>query len=166
MMRTATRDTELGGARVRAGDRLLLFYASANRDDAVFDAPYAFRIDRRPNPHLGFGIGEHFCLGAHLARRSQRALFAELVGRLAEVEEDGTSLLERTTLVYGSGIGDGNRHDHGDLPIAVVGGGTRGGRHVVAPKDTPLANLHLALLARLGADVPRFADSTGAFELA
>jgi cytochrome P450 len=102
MMRTATRDTELGGARVRAGDRLLLFYASANRDDAVFDAPYAFRIDRRPNPHLGFGIGEHFCLGAHLARRSQRALFAELVGRLADVELAGP--VERLAASFVAGI--------------------------------------------------------------
>ncbi|MCB1260554.1 MAG: cytochrome P450, partial [Acidimicrobiales bacterium] len=50
------------------GDHLALFYASANRDEAVFDDPYAFRLDRSPNPHLGFGIGEHYCLGAHLAR--------------------------------------------------------------------------------------------------
>jgi cytochrome P450 len=86
MMRTAARETELGGAKIREGDRLLLFYASANRDEAVFERPSEFRVDRRPNPHLGFGIGEHFCLGAHLARASQRALFAELVGRLEDVE--------------------------------------------------------------------------------
>jgi cytochrome P450 len=86
MMRTAARDAELAGAKIRQGDRLLLFYASANRDEAVFERPFEFRVDRRPNPHLGFGIGEHFCLGAHLARASQRALFAELVGRLEEVE--------------------------------------------------------------------------------
>jgi cytochrome P450 len=86
MMRTAARDQEIGGARVRKGERLLLFYASANRDEAVFEAPYEFRVDRHPNPHLGFGIGEHFCLGAHLARRSQRALFAELGARLEDVE--------------------------------------------------------------------------------
>ena len=86
MMRTAASDYELGGTKVRAGDRLVLFYASANRDEDVFDAPFTFRIDRHPNPHLGFGIGEHFCLGSHLARRSQRALFAELVGRLEDVE--------------------------------------------------------------------------------
>jgi cytochrome P450 len=86
MMRTAARDTELAGTKVRAADRLLLFYASANRDEAVFEDPWAFRIDRKPNPHLGFGIGEHFCLGAHLARASQRALFRELVARLDDVE--------------------------------------------------------------------------------
>ena len=86
MMRTAACDYELGGRRLGRGDRLVLYYASANRDEDVFDEPYRFRIDRHPNPHLGFGIGEHFCLGANLARKSQRALFAELVGRLEHVE--------------------------------------------------------------------------------
>jgi cytochrome P450 len=86
MMRTAARDYELGDTKVRQGQRLMLFYASANRDEDVFDAPFSFRIDRHPNPHLGFGIGEHFCLGSHLARRSQRALFSELIGRLDDVE--------------------------------------------------------------------------------
>jgi cytochrome P450 len=102
MMRTASRDTELAGQKIRAGDRLLLFYASANRDEDVFEAPFEFRIDRHPNPHLGFGIGEHFCLGAHLARRSQRALFAELAGRLREVEIDGP--VERLAASFVAGI--------------------------------------------------------------
>jgi cytochrome P450 len=102
MMRTAARDTELGGQRIRAGERLLLFYASANRDEDVFEAPYSFRIGRHPNPHLGFGIGEHFCLGAHLARKSQRALFAELIGRLREVALAGP--VERLTASFVAGI--------------------------------------------------------------
>jgi cytochrome P450 len=102
MMRTASRDTELAGQKIRAGERLLLFYASANRDEDVFEAPFEFRIDRHPNPHLGFGIGEHFCLGAHLARRSQRALFAELAGRLREVEIDGP--VERLAASFVAGI--------------------------------------------------------------
>jgi cytochrome P450 len=102
MMRTASRDTELGGTRLRKGDRLLLFYASANRDEDVFEAPYAFRIDRHPDPHLGFGIGEHFCLGSHLARKSQRALFAELIGRLEEVELAGP--VERLAASFVAGI--------------------------------------------------------------
>ena len=102
MMRSAARDTELAGQKIRAGDRLLLFYASANRDEDVFEAPFEFRIDRHPNPHLGFGIGEHFCLGAHLARRSQRALFAELVGRLREVEIDGP--VDRLAASFVAGI--------------------------------------------------------------
>ena len=102
MMRTAARDTELAGTKIRQGNRLLLFYASANRDEDVFEAPSAFRIDRHPNPHLGFGIGEHFCLGSHLARRSQRALFAELIGRLEEVEIAGP--VERLVASFVAGI--------------------------------------------------------------
>jgi cytochrome P450 len=86
MMRTAASDYELRGTKIRAGERALLFYASANRDEEVFEEPFRFKIDRHPNPHLGFGIGEHFCLGSHLARRSQRALFSELIGRLDDVE--------------------------------------------------------------------------------
>jgi cytochrome P450 len=102
MMRTASRDSEVGGTRIRAGERLLLFYASANRDEDVFEAPDQFRIDRSPNPHLGFGIGEHFCLGSHLARKSQRALFAELIGRLEDVELAGP--VERLAASFVAGI--------------------------------------------------------------
>jgi cytochrome P450 len=102
MMRTASRDTEIGGTRIRAGERLLLFYASANRDEDVFEEPYRFRIDRRPNPHLGFGIGEHFCLGSHLARKSQRALFAELAARLEDIELAGP--VERLAASFVAGI--------------------------------------------------------------
>jgi cytochrome P450 len=68
---------------------MCLFYPSANRDEEIFDDPFHFRVDRRPNPHLAFGIGEHFCLGAHLARHSQRALIAELVRRLDSIELAG-----------------------------------------------------------------------------
>ena len=66
--RTATADTEVGGKTIRAGDKVVLFYPSANRDEAVFDDPFAFDIGRDPNPHLAFGAGLHFCLGAPLAR--------------------------------------------------------------------------------------------------
>jgi len=86
MKRTVASDTDVAGQRIREGEELVLFYASANRDEAVFDDPFAFRVDRDPNPHLGFGIGEHFCLGANLARQSQRALFCELVSRIEHVE--------------------------------------------------------------------------------
>ncbi len=89
MKRRVTRDYELRGQRLRAGDWLVMFYASANRDEEVFEDPFAFRIDRKPNPHLGFGIGEHFCLGANLARRSQRALFEELARRMDWAELAG-----------------------------------------------------------------------------
>ena len=84
--RMATEDGEVRGETIRAGEKVALIFASGNRDEEVFDEPFEFRIDRHPNPHLGFGIGEHFCLGSHLARRSQRALFSELIGRLEDVE--------------------------------------------------------------------------------
>jgi len=87
--RTAAEDVELRGRRIRRGDVLVLFYPSANRDEEVFDAPDAFRVDRRPNPHLAFGIGEHFCLGAHLARLELRVMFRRLGARLEAVEAAG-----------------------------------------------------------------------------
>jgi cytochrome P450 len=102
MMRTAACDYELGASKVRRGDRLLLYYASANRDEDVFDDPFSFRIDRHPNPHLGFGIGEHFCLGANLARKSQRALFAELAARLEDVALAGPP--ERLAASFVAGV--------------------------------------------------------------
>ncbi|WP_329240919.1 cytochrome P450 [Actinoallomurus sp. NBC_01490] len=79
MRRTATRDTELNGHEFKAGDKLLLYYWSGNRDEAVFTDPEVFDITRDPNPHIGFGgPGPHFCLGAHLARREVGVMFREL----------------------------------------------------------------------------------------
>ncbi len=89
MARTATRDVELHGEKIRAGDTLACFYASANRDERVFDAPFEFRLDRRPNPHLAFGIGEHFCVGAHLARIELRSMLRRLTARFERFEADG-----------------------------------------------------------------------------
>jgi cytochrome P450 len=84
--RTATRDTELGGARIRAGDRVVMMYASANRDEAVFSEPQRFDIARDPNPHVSFGFGEHFCLGASLARLEARVFLEEFFARFAKAE--------------------------------------------------------------------------------
>ena len=84
--RTATVDYELRGQRIEKGDSVALFYASANRDEEVFADPFAFRIDRDPNPHLGFGVGEHFCLGAHLARLDLEVFFRQLAERLESIE--------------------------------------------------------------------------------
>jgi hypothetical protein len=102
MMRTVACDYELGGQKLREDDRLILFYASANRDEKIFDDPYTFKVDRSPNPHLGFGIGEHFCLGSHLARASQRALFRKLIPRLEEVELTGPA--ERLASSFVAGV--------------------------------------------------------------
>jgi cytochrome P450 len=87
--RTATEDVELRGKKIRAGQSLCLFYPSANRDEEVFDDPFAFRVDRKPNRHLAFGIGEHFCLGANLARAELRVIFRQLVERVDSVELAG-----------------------------------------------------------------------------
>ncbi len=87
--RTATADTELRGQRIRAGDSVALFYASANRDEDVFPDPWTFRIDRDPNPHLGFGVGEHFCLGANLARMDLRVFWRQFAERVEHIELAG-----------------------------------------------------------------------------
>ena len=87
--RTATEDLEMHGKQIRKGDAFCLFYASANRDAAAFENPDEFHVDRRPNPHIGFGIGEHFCLGANLARLELRVIFSELAERLDEIELAG-----------------------------------------------------------------------------
>ena len=87
--RTATEDCAVGGQPIRRGEELALFYASANRDEQVFEAPFEFRIHRRPNRHLAFGIGEHVCLGAHLARVELATVFRHLVARLEQFEIAG-----------------------------------------------------------------------------
>ncbi|MBW2233496.1 MAG: cytochrome P450, partial [Deltaproteobacteria bacterium] len=74
MKRVVAKDVDFHGQKLCKDDNLVLFYASANRDESIFEDPFTFRVDRHPNPHLGFGIGEHFCIGSHLARASQRAL--------------------------------------------------------------------------------------------
>jgi len=77
--RTATEDTEIRGQKIKAGDTLALFYPSANRDEEVFEEPFKFNISREPNPHVAFGIGEHFCLGANLARLELEVIVRELL---------------------------------------------------------------------------------------
>ena len=85
MARTATADTELAGQHIGAGEKLLLLYPSANRDEAVFEDPFTFDIRRTPNDHLAFGHGPHFCLGASLARLELRVVFEELLGRFPDL---------------------------------------------------------------------------------
>ncbi len=81
MARAATEDTELAGQHIRAGEKLLLLYPSANRDETVFADPFTFDIRRTPNDHIAFGHGPHFCLGANLARLELQVLFEELLDR-------------------------------------------------------------------------------------
>ncbi len=99
--RTVTEDHRYQGVDFVAGDRVFLLYQSANRDEDVFDAPDEFRVDRDPNPHLAFGIGTHYCLGANLARAEIKVVFEELFRRLRDIRAVDTEVLERgdSTLV-------------------------------------------------------------------
>ncbi len=99
--RTATRDTTIAAARVAAGDKVVVSYLAANRDPAVFARPDEFDILRSPNPHLVFGHGPHFCLGAHLARTQLRALFGELLGRTSWIEAAGEPAYLRSNFQRG-----------------------------------------------------------------
>jgi cholest-4-en-3-one 26-monooxygenase len=99
--RRATEDTDLDGHKIREGDTLALFYPSANRDESVFAAPNHFDIERYPNHHIAFGIGEHFCLGANLARLELQVMFRHLAQRLESVELAGPIQRMRSSFVGG-----------------------------------------------------------------
>jgi cytochrome P450 len=101
MKRTAAEDAIVGGRQISEGDSLVMFYASANRDEDIFEDPFEFRIDREKNRHLGFGIGEHYCLGANLAKQSQRALWRELASRLESIEQIGDAERIHSAFVVG-----------------------------------------------------------------
>ena len=86
--RTVTRDTELRGTRIKAGEKVAMCYTSANRDEDVFDRPQDFDVTRHPNPHLSFGLGHHFCLGAHLARLEGPGLLRRTAAPLPKGRDD------------------------------------------------------------------------------
>ena len=109
-LRHAVEPAEIGGQHFEPGDRLLLSYWSANRDEEVFEDPFRFDVGRKPNRHLAFGFGAHYCLGAALAKMEIRALFAELIPRLRSIEPAGPAELSRSIFVGG--------HKH--LPIRYV----------------------------------------------
>ena len=88
-IRYTTVDSEVHGVEIPAGDNVAIFFASGNRDEDVFDDPFAFRVDRKPNPHLAFGFGEHFCMGAHLARVELETIYRHLLARMEWFELAG-----------------------------------------------------------------------------
>ena len=96
--RTASEDTELSGQAIAAGDKVAMIYTSANRDEDVFADSQAFDIHRSPNPHLSFGIAEHFCLGVHLARLEGRVFFDELLDTFSTIELVGEPRRQRSNL--------------------------------------------------------------------
>src|SRR5262245_50973544 len=99
--RNAARDVDLRGQRIAAGDKVILWYVSGNRDEAVFGAPDRFDVRRTPNDHLSFGQGAHFCLGASLARLEARVAFEEILRRLPDLELAGPVARVRSNWVLG-----------------------------------------------------------------
>jgi cytochrome P450 len=100
--RTVTRDTELAGQRLAAGEKVVMWYGSGNRDESVFEDPFRFDVRRRPNEHVGFGgPGPHHCLGANLARREMRVVFREIFRRLPDLEITGPPEFLRSNFIHG-----------------------------------------------------------------
>jgi cytochrome P450 len=96
--RTATEDTTIGGTAVRTGDKVAMYYTSANRDEKVFNDSQAFDVTRSPNKHLSFGQAEHYCLGVHLARLEGRIFFEELFAAFPTIELTGEPRRIRSNL--------------------------------------------------------------------
>jgi len=99
--RTAMRDVELRGERIREGDKVVLWYVSANRDEEVFRDADRFDVGRTPNDHLSFGFGPHFCLGAALAHMEARVMFEELFRRLPDIALAGPIERLRANHIHG-----------------------------------------------------------------
>jgi cholest-4-en-3-one 26-monooxygenase len=101
--RTALRDVELGGVQIRSGQRVGMFYGSANYDEEVFDDPFTFDILRSPNPHLGFGApGAHYCIGANLARMQINLIFGAVADIIPDIHQLGRP--SRSVLPWINGI--------------------------------------------------------------
>jgi cytochrome P450 len=99
--RTATRDVEMHGKQIKAGDKVVMWFASGNRDDAKFDDPWTLKLDRHPNDHMTFGKGPHTCMGANLARFEMRIMFETLLPRIAEIQQTGDIVRLRSNFVNG-----------------------------------------------------------------
>ena len=101
--RTASRDAVVGGQEITAGQKVVMFYNSANRDDRAFPDPFRFDVTRTPNEHVGFGAGgPHFCLGANLARREIKVMFEELFRRLPDIEVSGEPAMLQSAFIHGN----------------------------------------------------------------
>ncbi|MGV0744763.1 cytochrome P450 [Mycolicibacterium sp. XJ870] len=102
MRRNLTEDVELGGVKMKAGDKVSMWYNSANRDEQKFADPWLFDVTRSPNPHIGYGAGgAHFCLGANLARREIRVLYEELHRRVPDIAAVEEPAILRSAFIHG-----------------------------------------------------------------
>jgi cytochrome P450 len=101
MSRRATADVEIRGQTIHAGDSVLMWYPSANRDEDVFPDPYRFDVTRHPNEHLAFGHHEHFCLGAGFAKKEIKVMFEELLRRFPDIQLDGPPVRLRSNFING-----------------------------------------------------------------
>jgi cytochrome P450 len=102
MRRTAARDTELGGKKIQAGDKVVMYYGSANRDESIFPEPDRFEVGRTPNDHIAFGGGgTHFCLGAHIARLEIQVMLREILTRIPDIEQAGPAQWVESNFILG-----------------------------------------------------------------
>jgi len=101
MRRTAVADTEIRGKTIRGGDKVILWYPSANRDEELFPDGFRFDVTRSEPPHLGFGIGQHYCLGARLAELQLRIFFGEFLKRYPDAAPSGSVRRMRSNFVAG-----------------------------------------------------------------
>ncbi len=154
---------------------VLAFQADLTR---VCTFPFANDGSNRPYPMVGVPDGHHDCSHHGNDKKKQEKIqkinkfhieqVAYMLEKLKSVKEGDKTLLDQVMIVYGSGIGDGNRHNHDDLPILVAGhggGALKCGRHLTFAKNTPLMNLYLAMFEKIGCPTKRFGDSTGVLEI-
>jgi hypothetical protein len=151
----------------------------AFQTDTTRVASFLFSYEKSGRSYPEIQVGSHHSISHHQGKAENHEkltrintlhvqLFAGMLERMARTWEGETTLLDNVVICYGSGISDGNRHNHDDLPILVAGGGggtVRGGRHVVLGKKTPVCNLFLAMLARAGVELKQFGDSTGPLDV-
>jgi cholest-4-en-3-one 26-monooxygenase len=99
--RTATRDTTIGDREIRKGDKVVVYYGAANRDPEIFENPEVFDITRKPNPHLAFGVGTHFCMGSHIARLEMRVTLEEFLRRYPNPRLAGPPVRQQSNFISG-----------------------------------------------------------------
>jgi hypothetical protein len=147
----------------------------AFQTDTTRVASFMFSCEKSGRSYPEIQVGSHHSISHHQGKPENHAsltrintlhmeLFARMLGRMASIHEGETTLLDNVALCYGSAISDGNKHNHDDLPVLLAGGGGgafKGGRHLKLGRKTPICNLYLDMVARAGAEIRKFGDSTG-----